>query len=899
MPILAKPDQCVGCPLYGDGRGFSHNEGHGTNKILVVGEALGETERADGLPFRPMAAAGSLLERAFKRLGMSRANFRITNICRCQPPNNFLVNAPYEFDAIQHCRPYLTDELTKFQPRCILALGGTAARELTGLTGAKQGVSFIRGYAVPSILSSAMGVPVVSTFHPSFIRQGHAEMFGVLCHDIQQAVAIARDGVPAPLPTHYQLHPSLDEALAFRNRCEQSLDRWLTYDIETPTSPDMSEDERDDDHSIDITQIQFSLAPGEGIVFPIAGAPTEYMELAKQVMAMGHRKAGFYNHLFDDKRLGTRGFTFGGPAPHDLYEMWHHHQPDLMANLQFVASFYGMDEPWKHLFGADLPYYGCCDVDAPQRILERLPEQLRKRGLWDGYERLVYQVRPILDKMQDRGIPINDAKRLAFGAELDKAAAEIYEQMQLLVPDELKNVEPKHGYKRVPKDTTGMVKREFEIPCTVETHPFITEPTNSGVEVVKRWCRLQPFKPSSQQMIRYMRHKGHPVPKKRKTDKDTSEAVELERLSRKTHDPLYKKVIWYREVLLMKATFVDGWAPGGDGRVHTTFTFAPATGQLSSRGPNVQTGPEHEKEGGRAINLAEEFQKIVEAPQGYKIVSLDHKSFHALTLAWLAGDQAYERVVRLDVHSFVASAFLKLKSIDVMMSMADDELRDYLKWVKREHRFTRDFKCKRVILGWGFGRGYRSIYEAYMESFENESETKRLVQTLEGCFPKTVRWRRAIMQKAHYDTYLISPFKFIRWFWDVHHFGPNGEIRNGDQAEQAIAFLPANCAFGMMREQARTFDGTYHESDGIGLDERYGMINNVHDSWKFCCLDALVEECLHVVKGIMEAPCPTLNGLWCAVQPSVGQNNATKSDTNPEGKEEVSIDPAPLPQVPA
>jgi hypothetical protein len=408
-------------------------------------------------------------------------------------------------------------------------------------------------------------------------------------------------------------------------------------------------------------------------------------------------------------------------------------------------------------------------------------------------------------------------------------------------------------------------------------------------KTIERWCRIEPFKPSSQQLIRYMRHRGHPVPVNMKKGRETSDAKELERLAKKTHDPLYRKVIWYREVRLMKATFVDGWAPRTDGRVHTTFTFAPATGQLSSRDPNVQNAPEHEKEGHPDINLADKFQRIIEAPAGHKIVSFDHKSFHALTLAHLAQDKAYERVVRLDVHSFVASEFLKLKRIDAMMAYTDDELRDYLKWVKREHRFVRDFKCKRVILGWGFGRGYRSIYNAYMESFDGEGEAKRLVQTLEGCFPVTVRWRKSIMQKAHYDTYLVSAFRFIRWFWDVYHFdGKSGRLVNGDQAEQAIAFLPANSAFGMMREQARTFDATHH-TIGDTLDEYFGLVNNVHDSWKFVCRDERVEECLHTVKPIMEARCRTFGDLSCAVQASVGQNNGARSASNLEGREEVDV----------
>ena len=889
MPILLKPDSCSSCSLYGDGKGFSRNEGHGTNGVLVVGEALGHNEKTDGLPFRPYAQSGSLFERALKRCGLSRDQFHITNVVRCQPPHDHLVGASYEFDAIQNCHQYLAETLRVFKPRSILALGGTAARELTGFSGTKEGVSFIRGYAIPCALKEAEGIPVVSTFHPSFLRQGKPTYFGVLVHDLMRAVQIAKSGATTPIATTYQTHPSLDDALAFEQRCCAEQGRWLTYDIETPNSAEMSEDERDEERSYDIQQIQFSLGVGEGIVFP---ATPEFMDIARRIMALEHRKAGFYNHLFDDARLRANGFQFGGPPPHDLYEMWHHMQPDLPANLQFVASFYGMDSPWKHLYGVDLALYGCADVDAPHRILGALPEQLRKRGLWDGYERLVYQVRPILDRMSERGIPINDERRRAFGAELDIVAAEVDADMQRLVPEEIRRLNPPQGYKRGPEHKGSSIpanvfdgmdtfvnkgKDEDGEPETI--HAVWRQRNFSGAV---RWVKVLDFRTSSKQLIRYMVHKGHPVPMNIKKGRETSEAKELERLAKKTHDPLYRKVIWHREVRLMKSTFVDGWAPSErDGRVHTTFTFAPATLQLSSRDPNVQNATEHEKEG-RTTGLADKFQRIIEAPNGYKIVSFDHKSFHALTLAHLAGDGDYMRVVRLDVHSFLASQFLKLAPAHKLLEMRDEELREFLAGVKKTHRAVRDGKAKRTILGWGFGMQKRTLYNTYMESFASEAEAGQMIQLLEASFPKTVKWRKQIQYKAHYDTYLVNSFGAIRWFWDVFNFGPKGQLRNGEQAEQDIAYLPASNAFGMMREEAR-------EMERCGLDERYGLVNNVHDAWKFVCPDALVEECLHTIKPLMEAPSATFGGLWCAVQASVGQNNAAKSAENPNGREEVSV----------
>ena len=252
----------------------------------------------------------------------------------------------------------------------------------------------------------------------------------------------------------------------------------------------MDEDERDEEKSYELRLIQFSLGVGQGIAFRPDPA---YMEVARALLALPNPKAGHNVWLFDDPACAHNGITIAGQS-HDTMAMWHHMQPDLPANLQFVASFYGMDRPWKHLAGVDLAEYGCADVDACHRILAALPEQMRRRGIWAGYERYVYAVRPILDKMQDRGIPVNDVRRQAFGAELDAAAAITDSEMQALVPDELKNVHPKLGYKKVPKVLDGLITREFED------------------ERIVRYCRLEPFKPSSQQLIRYMKHRKHPVP---------------------------------------------------------------------------------------------------------------------------------------------------------------------------------------------------------------------------------------------------------------------------------------------------------------------------------------------------------------------------------------------------
>ena len=91
--MRSKPSSCEGCPIASHGTDFTQIEGTGSLGVLIVGEASGEMEARDGLPLRPYAPAGSLLERTFKRMGLSRAQFSLTNCLRCRPRNNWLAGA--------------------------------------------------------------------------------------------------------------------------------------------------------------------------------------------------------------------------------------------------------------------------------------------------------------------------------------------------------------------------------------------------------------------------------------------------------------------------------------------------------------------------------------------------------------------------------------------------------------------------------------------------------------------------------------------------------------------------------------------------------------------------------------------------------------------------------------
>lgn len=193
---MLKPKSCENCSLYSLGQSFSQPEGQGRLGVLLIGEALGHEEAIDSLPFRPKAQAGSKLEECIKSAGYTRSDFRLWNIIACQPPGNKLVGQWYEGRAIDSCKQYLKKVVGGLQinengkRKCILALGNTAFRTLTGRT---DSVLDVMGYCFPTkigLFEEGL-ITVIASLHPSYIKRGNAHLTPLLTEHIRKAVEIA------------------------------------------------------------------------------------------------------------------------------------------------------------------------------------------------------------------------------------------------------------------------------------------------------------------------------------------------------------------------------------------------------------------------------------------------------------------------------------------------------------------------------------------------------------------------------------------------------------------------------------------------------------------------------------------------------------------------------------
>lgn len=434
---------------------------------------------------------------------------------------------------------------------------------------------------------------------------------------------------------------------------------------------------------------------------------------------------------------------------------------------------------------------------------------MQNRSTWDSYQKYVVEMEPIMRETSERGMPVSPEAHARMSDELEVEMAALEAQMQSLVPDEVKGIKV---YKRKPSVVI-------------------------------------PFKPSSQAIIRYAKFKKHPIPTDWKTGKATTREKELSRLYQQTKDPLYDCILTYRDRATLANNHLPNWKPGPDGRVHPIF-YNTATGQLEARRPNTMNAPNHKAS-------QKGFRGIVIATPGHELLSLDYSGFHALYLAWESGDKNMERLVRMDIHSYMTAHFLKLPHADECLDWPDDQLRDYLGVIKRDHVHTRNAKVKHALLGYNNGMGYYKLFMQYREFFDKRDEAKRLLEMMDTLFPSAAKFRTAMREQAHEQGYLISKFGCIRYFWEVKRW-QGGNWSHGDDAEAAVSFIQQNHAHCHLKD-------VMHQLQRKGWLLAARFITPIHDDLTFECPSQHFGTCAPYIRQVMEAPNPT-TGLSVGVE---------------------------------
>ncbi|MBI3420371.1 MAG: uracil-DNA glycosylase [Proteobacteria bacterium] len=158
-----------GCPLKKTAKNLVFADGHPQSGVMMVGEAPGEDEDRQGLPF--VGVSGKLLDRMAGFIGLDRTKFYITNILPWRPPGN---RSPTDQE-IAACLPFIERHIALVKPRVLIFLGGVAVKSLLKT---KDGITKLRGKKMNYPYRDADGNEgtclCLPMFHPAYLLRQNA-----------------------------------------------------------------------------------------------------------------------------------------------------------------------------------------------------------------------------------------------------------------------------------------------------------------------------------------------------------------------------------------------------------------------------------------------------------------------------------------------------------------------------------------------------------------------------------------------------------------------------------------------------------------------------------------------------------------------------------------------------
>lgn len=137
-------------------------DGNANSKVMVIGEAPGNHEDLQGIPF--CGDSGKLLDEMLRSVNLTRKeNFYITNVIFWRPPGN---RRPTD-EELAICRPFVERHIQLVSPEVLVLVGATS---MSAVLGIHEPVSKIRGQFMdfaPKFLEKP--TKTFTIFHPSYL----------------------------------------------------------------------------------------------------------------------------------------------------------------------------------------------------------------------------------------------------------------------------------------------------------------------------------------------------------------------------------------------------------------------------------------------------------------------------------------------------------------------------------------------------------------------------------------------------------------------------------------------------------------------------------------------------------------------------------------------------------
>jgi DNA polymerase-1 len=508
------------------------------SKLLILGEAPGDTETITGLPFQ--GRSGTLLDEMLQDLGSSRQYPSISNAVLCAPLSAKMDTKDWH-KAVECCAPRLAADIADSEPTACLALGNWALYAMTS----KQGIDNWRGAPLDGKL------PTLATFHPAFVLRAPTYR-ATLKLDIKRAIDLAEGAFDFDWGEMVIDESNVLDALL---RLRQS-GKPIAIDVENTGDPFFG-----------ATLLSVAVS-NEDLGASFMWPPTEKIAFAFQELMVSDLVKVFHFGQHDRLVLKYQGFPVAPPY-FDTLLAHAAIAPQSDHNLSFVTANELRADRWKTVFRAakvdkttkviahfgkmarEQPVkfltYNCKDAKATALIKPRLEWRLdnqthRGREHYETYTKLD----EIAIKMRERGIAIS------------RDALEVHRKK----------------YKDILKETQAAFTAAVPDPA-FKLGESGASPTLSKLFFERLGVRPRTY-----------------------TEKTGAPQLDAEMLESMLADPnpyikkVSKLVLDFRKATKIVGNYIDGIPITEQGNVHPTWNVTGVrTGRWSANDPAVQTIP--------------------------------------------------------------------------------------------------------------------------------------------------------------------------------------------------------------------------------------------------------------------------------------------------------------------
>lgn len=342
-------------------------------KIMIIGEAGGEVEAREQVPF--CGPTGSVLTQLCRDAGISRDECRIDNVVPFRPPdNNFKYFYKDRPDILEWGKARILAEIQTVNPVVVVLAGNEALKAVAGV----DGITVRRG----NILELSYGHKAIPIIHPAMILREWSG-YAVTKFDFEK---IARESGSREIV--------LDTPLVHTRPTWDWVNIWLTRaGMATKLAVDI-EVMNDGIDSIGLSwesgvgvSIPFATDSGNGSYWNEGHEHTIWQSL-KYILELPDRTYILQNAMYDMFQLERMcGIRIGGGHTntiHDTMLMFNLIYPELPKSLDFLASIYLNTNYWGEApkqLSEERWRYNATDAAVTYMIHEPILTELNERRM--------------------------------------------------------------------------------------------------------------------------------------------------------------------------------------------------------------------------------------------------------------------------------------------------------------------------------------------------------------------------------------------------------------------------------------------------------------------------------------------------------------------------------------